>query len=274
MDISQQTIDTVKGTVPALKEHGIEIVTLFYDTLFKRYPDLRPQFNLDRQPKGAATSGTPASNGVPAQVNALANAVLTYASNIDDVSKMLPAIERICHRHVAHAVRPVQYEAVGECMLYAIEVVLKQNATPQVLAAWTDAFQFLAQTFIECENNVRARLAASAGFEGFVNMRVVSNQDEENSVGKIKYRLLGVVPEDHAVPPVARGQFVAVNLTLLDGQVTTSSLNLVPSGPSDRLTIRVPHADSERASEVLHNLSIGDTVRVSMPCGKPIRLNS
>lgn len=274
MEISEQTIDTVKATIPALKEHGIEIVTLFYATLFKRYPDLRSQFNLDRQRKGTTVSKVSTTDNVPAQVNALANAVLTYASHIDDVSKIMPAVERICHRHVAHAVKPIQYEAVGECMIYSIGVVLKDNATAQILNAWTDAFQFLAQTFIETERNIRAKLTELAGFDGFVNMHVVSNEDEEHSVGKFKYRLLGVVPDDYLVPPVARGQFVAVQLTLPDGQLTTSSLNLLSNGPGDRLTIRVPHADNERVSQVLHNLSIGDTVLVSMPCGKPIKLYS
>lgn len=274
MEISQETSDTVKATVPALKENGIEIVTLFYDTLFKRYPDLRSQFNLDRQRKGATVSKTSTTDNVPSQVNALANAVLTYASNIDNVSKIMPAVERICHRHVAHAVKPIQYEAVGECMIYSIGAVLKDNATAQILNAWTDAFQYLAQTFIKTEREIRAKLTESAGFDGFVNMHVVSTEDEEHTAGKVKYRLLGVVPDNYAVPPVARGQFVAIQVTLPDGQLTTSSLNLLANGLGDRLTIRVPYADNERVSQMLHKLSIGDTVFVSMPCGKPIKLYS
>ena len=33
--LSQKTIDIVKSTVPALKEHGLEITTVFYKTMFK-----------------------------------------------------------------------------------------------------------------------------------------------------------------------------------------------------------------------------------------------
>ena len=35
--LSQKTIDIVKSTVPALKEHGLEITTVFYKTMFRKY---------------------------------------------------------------------------------------------------------------------------------------------------------------------------------------------------------------------------------------------
>lgn len=36
----------VKSTVPALREHGTEIVSRFYSLLFLRYPKLKKMFNM------------------------------------------------------------------------------------------------------------------------------------------------------------------------------------------------------------------------------------
>lgn len=45
MTISPGTIQIVKDSRAVLKEHGTEIVSTFYDTLFERYPEVRKQFN-------------------------------------------------------------------------------------------------------------------------------------------------------------------------------------------------------------------------------------
>lgn len=43
--VSPETIETVKATVPVLRQHGTDIVTKFYDNLFETYPSVRKQFN-------------------------------------------------------------------------------------------------------------------------------------------------------------------------------------------------------------------------------------
>ena len=46
MTLSQATIDTVKATVPLLKERINDVVLAFYDLLFARYPELKQYFNM------------------------------------------------------------------------------------------------------------------------------------------------------------------------------------------------------------------------------------
>ena len=43
---AQSVIEVVKSTIPALKQHGVEVITMFYNELFKRYPAVMPQFNM------------------------------------------------------------------------------------------------------------------------------------------------------------------------------------------------------------------------------------
>ena len=45
--LSQKTIDIVKSTVPVLKEHGMEITTTFYKTMFKNNPEVKSMFNMN-----------------------------------------------------------------------------------------------------------------------------------------------------------------------------------------------------------------------------------
>lgn len=45
--LQQKTIDIIKSTVPALKEHGVEITTLFYKNMFEQNPEVKELFNMD-----------------------------------------------------------------------------------------------------------------------------------------------------------------------------------------------------------------------------------
>ena len=91
--LSQKTIDIVKSTVPALKEHGLEITTVFYKTMFKNNPEVKGMFNMDKQESGA-------------QPKALAMTVLAAAQNIDNLEVLLPAVKKIGQVHVNTNVKP------------------------------------------------------------------------------------------------------------------------------------------------------------------------
>ena len=70
--LSQKTIDIVKSTVPSLKEHGLEIITTFYKTMFENNPEVKEMFNMDNQKSGS-------------QPKALAMTILAAAQNIDNL---------------------------------------------------------------------------------------------------------------------------------------------------------------------------------------------
>ena len=84
--LDQKTIEIVKSTVPALKEHGLEITKTFYKNMFENNPELKPLFNMDRQVSGE-------------QAKALAMTVLAAAQNIDNLGALLPAVKKIGAKH-------------------------------------------------------------------------------------------------------------------------------------------------------------------------------
>ena len=139
--LNQKTIDIVKSTVPALQQHGVEITTTFYKTLFAKYPEIMPMFNMDRQKSGE-------------QPKALAMTVLAAANNIDNLGVLLPAVKNIGKRHVDTNVKAEHYTLIGECLLLAIKEVLQDAATDEVLNAWKEAYGVIAQVFIDVENEM------------------------------------------------------------------------------------------------------------------------
>ncbi len=143
--LSSQTIQIVKATAPVLQEYGVAITTRMYERLF-----------ADAQIKALFDQAAQASGEQPRR---LAAAILAFANNVEHLDVIQGAIDNICARHVAAHVKPEHYPAVAEALLPAIKDVLGAAATDEILAAWGEAYWFLADLMIERER----ALAAAAG---------------------------------------------------------------------------------------------------------------
>lgn len=144
--LDKKTIDIIKSTVPALKSHGIEITTTFYKTMFEQNPEIAPLFNMDRQKSGE-------------QPKALAMSILAAAQNIDNLSAILPVVEKIATRHCDSGVKAKHYPIIGKNLLIAIKEVLGDAATDEILEAWGKTYEVLAKVFIDVEAKIYASRA-------------------------------------------------------------------------------------------------------------------
>lgn len=143
--LSPETIIVIKSTAPALQQHGVEITTRMYERLFVD-PEIKALFDLaaqksDEQPKR------------------LAAAILAFAQNADKLDALKPAIERIAARHIATHIKPEHYPAVANALLPAIKDVLGDAVDERVLAAWGEAYWFLAEVLISREKTLYAEAA-------------------------------------------------------------------------------------------------------------------
>ncbi len=142
--ISQKTIEIVKSTAPILKERGQEITQRMYEIAFTKRPEYKRFFettwmkHLDGGKQNAK----------------LAASIYAYATHIEDLEQLETAVEHIAHRHVDSRVIAEQYPLIGECLLQAMQDVLQEVATPEIIAAWTEAYQALAQVFIQREKEI------------------------------------------------------------------------------------------------------------------------
>jgi hemoglobin-like flavoprotein len=131
--MTQTSKTIVKSTAPLLKEKGEEITKTMYPILFSKYPEVEVLFK----------------DAEPNQYKKLASAVYAYASNIDRLEQLSAGIAVMVKAHIKTNVQPEHYPMVGDALLTAIKEVLGEDvATPEVIDAWAEAYQFLADILI------------------------------------------------------------------------------------------------------------------------------
>lgn len=134
-------LDVVKATAPVVQANSLAITTRFYERLFANHPATEAFF----------------ANTAPGQAQRLADALVAYTENIDDLTPITPVVRAIAKKHVAAGVQPEHYEIVGTELLAAVVDVLG-DLPDSVVEAWSAAYDALAAIFI----SVEAELAASA----------------------------------------------------------------------------------------------------------------
>lgn len=145
--LSPETIATVKATAPALQQHGVAITTRMYERLFVN-EDVKALFDQAAQESGE-------------QPKRLAAAILAYAQNVDKLENLQGPVLRMAQRHVETLVKPEHYPLVAEALLPAIRDVLGDAATDEILAAWGEAYWYLAEILIGKEAQLYAENAAA-----------------------------------------------------------------------------------------------------------------
>ncbi|HQR74041.1 MAG TPA: globin domain-containing protein [Sulfurovum sp.] len=138
--MNNETKAIIKATAPILKQHGEAITTAMYKVLFEKYPQTQELF------KDASAD----------QHKKLANAVYAYAANIDQLENLGKGIEKMASVHVKTHVLPEHYPMVGDALLQAIKSVLGDGASDEVMAAWQEAYGFLANVLIAREKELYA----------------------------------------------------------------------------------------------------------------------
>src|SRR3546814_2350583 len=115
--LSGETSTLVKATVPALEAHGLDIVREMYSRMFEN-PMIRDLFNQSHH--GDAGS----------QPRALTAAILAYASNIDNLAALAPAVERITQKHVGLQIRSEEHTSELQSLMrisYAVFCLKKKK---------------------------------------------------------------------------------------------------------------------------------------------------
>lgn len=152
--ITEEKKEVIKATIPVLEAHGTEITSTFYQNMFKAHPELLNIFNQTNQKIGD-------------QPKALAMTVLAAAKHIDNLDAIVPHVVGIAHKHRALEIRPEHYPIVGKHLLEGIQEVLGDQATPEIIDAWGDYYNQIAQVFIDVEADMY-QAAAWDGFKPFI----------------------------------------------------------------------------------------------------------
>lgn len=197
MALTTSQKEIITSTIPLLETYGLEITKLFYTNVLNDFPTLRSLFSLSAQVTDS-------------QAKALAGAIHAYASNINDLTPILPTIERINQKHVSLDIIKPQYPIVGTNLIKALIQVLGRDVfTNQVEEAWKAAYQQLEDLMLGRENTIKAtQEAETGGWNGWRKMKLVRKVVESSEITSFYW-----VPVDGKVLPTFKpGQYISIRV--------------------------------------------------------------
>lgn len=250
--LSEKTKSIVRATVPALAAHGTTITAAMYKRLFQD-PAVRELFNQSNQGEGGR------------QTKALAQAILAYAQNIDNLAVLGPAVERIAQKHVGLHILPEHYPHVATALLGAIKDVLGDAATDEILAAWGEAYWFLADILIGREKQIYDHLKSSVGgWNGWRKFVVAAKRPESDIITSFVLQPVDGGPVVGHRP----GQYLTfkINVPGLPPQRRNYSISSAPNGMTYRISVK--REANGTVSRHLHDrVDEGDIIEVAPPTG-------
>ena len=137
------------------------------------------------------------------QPQALARSIYAYASHIEDLTPILPLVERIAHKHASVHIQPSQYAIVAQHLMEAItHVVGADTFKGDLYDAWGTAYWNLAHIFIDLER----KLYEAAGWTGWREFVVEKKVKESDEITSFYFR-----PKDgKPLEPYRPGQYISV----------------------------------------------------------------
>lgn len=252
---SPKTLEIVKATVPVLEEHGTAITTVFYKNMFNQHPELLDIFNETNQKLGR-------------QQTALAMTVLAAAKHLDKLAVLLPQVTQISHKHRALQILPEHYPIVGHHLIGAIKEVLGEAANDDIIDAWTEAYDEIADVFIQLEKTMYEQEM----WEGFAPFKITKKVEAATDIAAFT-----VVPVNDDIDlsklSLSAGQYITVKADPEDSDHLALRHYSLYSATSDKGIQFAVRRDNRNehyglVSNHLHDhLDVGDTILLSAPAG-------
>lgn len=252
---SPKTLAIVKSTVPVLEEHGGAITSVFYQNMFAEHPELLDIFNETNQKLGR-------------QQTALATTVLAAAKHLEHLAVLMPQVTEIGHKHRALQILPEHYPIVGKHLLGAIKQVLGDAANDDIIEAWREAYDEIAEVFISVEQ----KMYEDAMWQGFAPFKVTDKTLVSEDIAAFS-----VVPVDDTIElnklNLTAGQYITVKTDPKDSPhlaLRHYSLCSTTTDNGIQFAVRRDNRNDHQGlvSNYLHDsVEVGDTILLSAPAG-------
>ncbi len=128
--MTPRQIELVQTTWEKCVPIAEQAAALFYGKLFELDPNLKPLFTSDIKEQGKK----------------LMTMITMAVRGLNDLSRLVPAVEDMGRRHVGYGVKDEHYATVGAALLWTLEQGLGGDFTPEVKEAWTEVYTVLATT--------------------------------------------------------------------------------------------------------------------------------
>lgn len=254
--LTTEHITTVKSTIPLLEAGGSAITEHFYKRMFLYNPELKHIFNMTNQATGR-------------QRTALFEAILAYAKNIDNLSVLKHAVERINQKHTTFHIKPEHYQIVGLHLIETLRELLPEQFSFEVEEAWTSAYGVLANIFINREEELYSeREKSKGGWRGQRAFCLVDKIVESELVTSFIFEPM----DQQAILDYKVGQYLGIELIPKGSEyveIRQYSLSDKPNGKTYRISVKKEQGEYNGImSNHLHdNLQVGDLVDLHAPAG-------
>ncbi len=128
--VSNDDVKLVQSTFAKVEPIAEAAAELFYGRLFSLDPSAQGLFKGDMKAQGRK----------------LMAMIKTAVKGLDDLEKLVPAVQELGRRHVKYGVEDKHYDSVGAALLWTLGQGLKSDFTSEVEAAWTKVYTVLADT--------------------------------------------------------------------------------------------------------------------------------
>jgi nitric oxide dioxygenase len=128
MSLTPQQVALVQSSFRSVQPMSATAAEIFYKRLFEIEPEVSKLFKGDARRQGSEFM----------QVLAVA------VGGLSNVSTLVPMVQQLGLRHAAYGVQARHYDAVRQALLYALAVILQDEYTEEVRAAWATAYATLA----------------------------------------------------------------------------------------------------------------------------------
>lgn len=258
--LSEKTVQIVKEITPVVAANAETITRRFYERMFSGNPEVQEFFNQSHQHSGG-------------QQKALAGAICAYFTHIDELDSLMPALELIAQKHCSLGIKAQHYPIVGKHLLAAIQDVMGDAATDEIVAAVSEAYTLLADVCIGREQEIySSQQSQPGGWNGYRRLVVDRKVPESELVTSFYLK-----PSDgQPLPNYLPGQYITVRAE--DTETPTSprnySLSDLPGTGHFRISVKresrpAEHAPDGLISSYLHDsVNEGDSLEVGPPCGE------
>eukprot|EP00051_Salpingoeca_urceolata_P010270 m.125091 g.125091 ORF g.125091 m.125091 type:complete len:397 (-) comp16645_c0_seq2:278-1468(-) len=257
MALSARAIAVVKSTAAVVAPHAEAITRNFYPRMLGAHPELYKFFNKNNQRTNR-------------QPKALAEAVVAYASNIDNLGVLGAAVELMATKHCGLQVLPEHYQIVHDNLMESVAEVLGDAVTPEIGQGWSEAVMGLAGILIDAEETLyKAAESRSGGWRGWREFELVDKIDMTKDVSTFSF-----APKDGNVPATGfdftAGQYLTVDSGLKDEEgdwVAPRHYTITSQAGDPVIQCTVKRLEGGTVSSHLHSMTSGDVINMSPPFG-------
>lgn len=142
--MTPKQIELVQTSFQRVVPVRMEVARLFYGRLFSLDPTLKRLFRSSLEEQG----------------DKLTQTLARVVGSLHRLDQIIGAVRELAVRHVDYGVEERHYDTVGEALLWTLEEGLGDAFTPEVRAAWTDAYALLAGAMIEAAREAELKKTA------------------------------------------------------------------------------------------------------------------